>query len=239
MGKTFEQVGIDRTLPHIGIIMEKHDTQNYPKFDLPAGFSFAKYKTGFERQWIELQYEVEEVDSLKEAENIFFQEFLTGAGFDWINKSNSTKEIFDIQQYPFFDEMYRRMVFVVNNDEQVVGTGALWKGDIFGKELQRIHFVAVKPEYQGLGISKAIVTQLLNIYNTLGYKDYIYLTSQTWSYKAINIYSKFGFKPYYGKKPEKWISVNLVSGDFEPWDYETKNIEAWDMIKNKINEYSK
>lgn len=239
MGKSFNQIGMDRSLPHIGIIMEKHDTGVYPKYALPAGFSFAKYEEGFENQWVELQYELQEVDSLKEGEDTFYREFLLGKGTDWINKNEMPNERLDAWLYPLFDDMYRRMVFVINENKQVVGTGALWKGDIFGKELQRIHFVAVKPQYQGLGISKAIVTQLLNIYNALGYKGYIYLTSQTWSYKAVNVYSGFGFKPYLGKRPEKWISVNLTSGNFEPWDYETKNIEAWDMINNKIDEYRK
>lgn len=239
MGKSFEQIGIDRTLPHIGIIMEKHDTQQYPKFDLPAGFSFAKFRTGFERQWMELQYEVEEVDSIKEAEDLFYREFLMGKSTDWINGNGTVNESVEIHQFPFFDEMCRRMVFVINDKAQVVGTGALWKGDIFGEEFQRIHFVAVKPEYQGLGISKAIITQLLNLYHDLGYQHYIYLTSQTWSYKAIHIYKKFGFKPYLGEKPINWISVNLTSGNFEPWDYEAKNREAWEMINCKIDHYRK
>ena len=101
----------------------------------------------------------------------------------------------------------------------------------------RIHWVAVAPKYQGLGILKAMVTRLLDIYNELGYEGYIHLTSQTWSYKALNVYIKFGFKPYYGEKPANWIARNLTSGNFEPWDYKEKNEEAWNMIFKKINEY--
>jgi hypothetical protein len=48
---------------------------------------------------------------------------------------------------------------------------------------------------------------------------------------------KFGFKPYFGEKPQNWNAVNLASGNFEPWDYKEKNIEAWDMIYGKINSY--
>ena len=39
----------------------------------------------------------------------------------------------------------------------------------------------------------------MDLYHKLGQKGYIYLTTQTGSYKAINIYKKFGFAPYTGK----------------------------------------
>lgn len=77
-GKTFEQIGLDRSLPHIGVIMEKNDTKDYPKADLPLGYHFSKYKPGFEKQWANLQYEVEETDTLEEAELVFKSEFLDG-----------------------------------------------------------------------------------------------------------------------------------------------------------------
>lgn len=54
------------------------------------------------------------------------------------------------------------------------------------------------------------------MYNECGFKSCIYLTSQTWSYKAIGIYGKFGFAPYMGEKPKNWRSVNMTSGKFEP-----------------------
>ena len=52
--KTLAQIGLDRSLPHIGVIMEKCDTEYYPKFDLPKGYIFAKYKRGYEKQWAKL-----------------------------------------------------------------------------------------------------------------------------------------------------------------------------------------
>jgi hypothetical protein len=38
--KTFSQIGLDRSIPHIGVLMEKYDTDFYPKFVLPKGYCF-------------------------------------------------------------------------------------------------------------------------------------------------------------------------------------------------------
>ena len=137
------------------------------------------------------------------------------------------------------NDMQMRCVFVCDEKDNVVATASLWDGEHFGETLQRVHWVAVSAEYQGKGIAKALLTKVLDMYNDLGYKNYIYLTSQTWSYKAINIYKSFGFKPYIGVKPKNYKAVNMESGNYEPWDYDVKNREAWFMIIDKINAYQK
>jgi Acetyltransferases len=238
MSRSFSETGLDRSLPHIGVIMEKYDTDIYPKYPLPDGFKFVPFRDGLQKQWAELQLSTDMADSLSEAEEMFTEDFLKGRARNWVHPDTVTDKITDIRQYPYYNEMCGRVVFVLDKNGVLAGTGALWFGDIFGTEHQRIHWVAVKPEYQALGISKAVITRLLDIYNELGYKGYIYLTSQTWSYKALNIYGKFGFKPYTGEKPEKWVSVNLTSGNYEPWDYKEKNNEAWEMINQKISRYN-
>jgi ribosomal protein S18 acetylase RimI-like enzyme len=209
--------------------MEKTDTFQYPKNPLPDGFSFSSYKAGFESQWAKLQYEVEHTDSLEEAEMVFQREFVGNTGAESIEKP---------ERSPNFQALLDKMVFVLDQDGNMAGTGALWDGDVFGEVHQRLHWIAVAPQYQGKGIAKAIVSKLLDIYNQLGFSGYIYLTSQTWSYRALNIYFKFGFKPYMGGKPRNWVSANLTSGNYEPWDYAEKNIEAWNMINEKIRQHT-
>lgn len=235
--KTFQQIGLDRSLPHIGVLMEKFDTKCYPKYELPKGYHFSKYKQGFEEEWAKLQFEVEETDTLEEAKIAFNSEFLHGESMNWINRTTNHPDFNNIESSRFFIKLCERMVFIVDNKDKVVGTGCVWGGKMFGEEFQRLHWIAVSPEHQGKGIAKALVSKLLDIYNELGYNGYIHLTSQTWSYKALNIYMEFGFKPYFGEKPLNWKAVNLTSGKFEPWDYKEKNIEAWNMIYEKIDLY--
>jgi GNAT superfamily N-acetyltransferase len=237
--KTHSRNGLDRSLPHIGVIMEKYDTACYPKVVLPESYIFSEYKRGFKNQWSNLQLSVEQVDTLEEAETAFQIEFLDGKSMDWANKTIEHSESNKIEYSLFFSQMCDRMVFVLDDKGELVGTGSVWCGKTFGKELQRLHWIAVSPEHQGKGIAKAIVSKLLTIYNELGYSGYIYLTSQTWSYKALYIYMQFGFKPYFGEKPQNWLAVNLTSGKFEPWDYKAKNIEAWNIINEKITVYQR
>ncbi|MCY1029022.1 GNAT family N-acetyltransferase, partial [Mammaliicoccus sciuri] len=61
--------------------------------------------------------------------------------------------------------------------------------------LGRIHFVAIKPEYQGKKLSKPLLSAALNKLIELGHKE-VFLTTQTTSYPAINMYLNYGFEPY-------------------------------------------
>jgi ribosomal protein S18 acetylase RimI-like enzyme len=56
-----------------------------------------------------------------------------------------------------------------------------------------LHWLSVKPEYQGQGLGKALIYKCLQILNhTEGNKD-VYLHTQTWSYKAVGLYLYTGF----------------------------------------------
>ncbi len=73
-------------------------------------------------------------------------------------------------------------------------TSCAWYGTWYGVPMGRLHWVAVMPKYQGLGLSKALVTRCL--YTLANYHDMAYLTSQTISYKAIKVYLDNGFVPF-------------------------------------------
>lgn len=202
--------GMDSSsLPHIGVLMEKTDIHLYPRYALPDGYHFSAYRPDLDEAWASLQYAVGQTDTLQEAREIFADEFA---------------------RYP--DMLRQRMLFVLKENGELVGSCAIWLGYHFGRELQRVHWVAVAPAQQGRGIAKAMLTHLLDGYQQLHPNGYLYLTTQTWSYPAIGLYLQFGFRPYLGKKPVNWRAVNLLSG--EPWDYQTKTQEAWRMIGEKL-----
>ena len=239
MNDSFSQTGLDKSLPHIGVIMEKRDTASYPRFELPRGYRFAAFAPGYEAKWARLQHAVGHFDSLNEAEDVFRGEFLLGRGTDWARPRMSERRDAPPAACPCCEEMRRRLVFVLDAAGDVVGAGALWPGRHCGPERQRLHWIAVHPAHQGRGIAQALVTRLLDLYGELGYAGYVYLTSQTWSYRALSLYARFGFEPYLGEKPKNWLSVNLASQDREPWDYEAKNREAWAMIREKLEAYER
>lgn len=197
---------LDKTIPYYSVLMIKDDTKNYPRYNLPEGYTFCMYEDGFEKYWAEVETSVDEFKSVEAALEYFQKEFL------------SQKE-----------KLPERCIFVKDESQRVIATTSVWDGYDFGKiATPRIHWVSVHPDHQGKGIAKALLTKAMDVYNSLGFAGKIYLTTQTWSYKAINIYLHFGFKPYKGPAPEKWKSQRP--------DFEEENEKAWEIIFSKIRD---
>ena len=195
---------LDKSVPFFGVLMTKNDMKTYPRFMLPAGYSFSGYRPGDETVWADLMFCLEQTESLTEARQIFQTEFLAR-----------------------LDCLERQCLFVLDDQGRVAATASLWYGSHFGREQPRIHWVAADPAYQGRGLVKALLTRLLDVYHALGFKDGLYLTTQTWSYKAINLYRQFGFEPYLGERPLNWDGS----------DFEADNQTAWAIIESKIADY--
>ena len=124
------------------------------------------------------------------------------------------------------------MLFVRDKDGKVVATGTLWNGIYLGKECQRLHWIATDESCKGKGIAKAMVTRLLDIYNDLGYKGFIYLITESWCYSAVNIYRKFGFKEYVGENP-------VEEFDMSDEEFKKQNELGIRLISEKIDGYRK
>jgi GNAT superfamily N-acetyltransferase len=199
---------LDKSIPYFGVLMIKDNPAEYPEYYLPPNYTFCMYKKGDEVFWAELKVLVGEFNNKSEAMESFRKEFMGKP-----------------------KELAKRCIFVKSIDGEIVATSSLWSGNHFGANpMQRIHWVSVSPKHQGKGVAKALITKTLALCHELGSTDTIYLTTQTWSYKAINMYLSFGFKPYKGEKP-----VNLV---YKGKDFASKNREAWDLIQKKIFNYT-
>lgn len=196
---------LDKTVKYCGVIMENDNTGCFPEYALPEGFAITGYREGLENDWAKLLYAVEQTSKLDEGMNIFTREFLV------------TPEL-----------LPERCLFVVDHNRNIAASASLWHGKYFGKSLPRLHWVTTSPEYQGRGLVKALLTEIFRLHNRLTPGKIMFLTSSTWSYKAINIYLKFGFKPYMGPKPPEWSDDN----------FDENNKIAWDIIIEKINSYS-
>lgn len=194
---------MDKSVPNHRAIMIKHDVDNYPRFSLPEGFYITGYKPGLEKQWAEIECVQQCMESEEQAEEIFRNEFMSKP--EWI---------------------YDRCLFVVDGkNDKVAAVTSLWLGELVPGELHaRVHWVATREEYQGLGLIKAIFTYIMDLYHKLGDTGYIYLTTQSQSYVAINIYKKFGFVPYLGE-------LHTEGFDLE------EHKKAWQIIDGKIAEY--
>lgn len=196
---------MDKSVPNHRAIMIKYDVDQYPRFELPEGFYITGYKPGYEKQWAQIEYVQQCMASEAQAEEIFRKEFMSKP--EWL---------------------YDRCLFVVDGKkDKVAAVTSLWLGKLTEQEPlhARVHWVATREEYQGMGLIKAIFTHILDLYHKLGDQGYLYLTTQSQSYVAINIYKKFGFIPYMGE----------LHGE-EPFDLE-EHRKAWQIIDGKIAEY--
>ena len=195
---------LDKTLPHIGVIMTKSDSK-YPQYKLPDGYEFVMYKQGFEINWAEVESSVGEFDSTEQALEYFQKEFLNN-------------------EY----DLSKRCIFIKSPIGKIVATTSVWPGNHFYKTYERVHWVCVHPDHQGKGLAKAILSKALNLYNSMENEEQIYLCSQTGSYRAINIYMKFGFVPYKGRKPVNWRCQTIWEQDIKnAWDIINNKISEY------------
>ena len=200
---------LDKSIPFSYVIMIKNDTNIYPNYNLPTGYKFKMYSSGDELKWAEIELSVGQFESLEEGIRMFDIEFNTG---------KLKKE--------------ERIIYVIDPNGEYVATGALWDGPFNGCNQQKMHWIAVKEEYKGKGIAKALVTKILDLYNELGYSGFIYLLSESWCYSALNIYKKFGFVPYVDGNP-----LDILPYSNEEFNRSTE--EGWNNINNKIKSYKK
>ena len=199
---------LDKNVPLCFLIMYKTDTAEYPRYELPEGYTFSMYKQGDEEDWAKLEVSVGQFDTVEKGVDSFRHEFMEN------------------QNLP----LEQRILFVRDPAGKAVATGALWNGEYLGKEEQRLHWIATDESCKGKGIAKAIVTRLLDLYNALGFKDFIYLITESWCYSAVNIYQKFGFKAYVGKNP-------VTEFDMTDEEFEKQNELGLRLVSEKIKCY--
>lgn len=168
----------------INVRMVREDLDDIGVHPLPAGYTIRLFKKGdeghFERIWIE-------ADEEGQAKEGLFEEEFGGK----------------------VDKVRERMHFVCDGSGRPVATATAW----YNEDWQRqswgvVHWVAVAPEAQGEGLSKALMTAVLQRMKELGHER-VYLITQTVRMRAIGVYFRFGFKPWRGSEEDvrNWNSI--------------------------------
>ena len=162
----------DKRIKHYELLLES-DLNNVKEYLLPDGYHFEFYKDGDRDTWIEIEKSAKEFSNYDEGLNAW-------------NRYYYEKE----------NELLNRMVFIVNEQGEKIATATAFY-DINGKDKSGagwLHWVAVKREYQGKGLSKPLITHILNIMKALGY-THAKIPTQTNTWLAVKIYLDLGFKP--------------------------------------------
>ncbi|MCL2627617.1 MAG: GNAT family N-acetyltransferase [Oscillospiraceae bacterium] len=163
---------LDKTVPYANLKMRKKAGTPIPEFPLPDGFKFALYQDGDDINWARIETSVDEFDSEFAALMHFKKDFM-----------------------PHLDELYRRCLFIENSEGKKVATANAWWSVIDGGRRAWLHWVSVDPAYQGLGLGKAVTAEATRLMREIEGDVDIFLSTQTWSYKAIDIYKKCGYEP--------------------------------------------
>ena len=161
---------LDESVPYIPVIMRREANLHLPVCLLPEGYSYQMYKDGFEKDWARIETSVGEFNCEMDALLHYQKTFL-----------------------PYPDELSRRCIFILAPNGEPVGTATAW-WDYVGKRRHALmHWVAVKPEYQGKGLGKAITAEVIRLMTEVDGDGVFYLSTQTNSHKAIRIYEWAGF----------------------------------------------
>lgn len=162
---------LDKSIPYHRVIMQRKAGIPIPEPTLPAGFSFVTFTAGGdEKEWAEIEASVGEFPRAVDALDYFQKHYL-----------------------PYLPELERRTIFVQREDGEKVATLTNWWAYTGERRDPWLHWIAVKPGCQGLGLGKAIVFEgMRRLLRIEGDRD-VFLPTQTWSYKAIGIYQQAGF----------------------------------------------
>ncbi len=160
---------LDKTIAYKNILMRAEALSPSFSFRLPEGFRIKPYEPGDEAQWAAIETSVGEFDTEAEAKEYFVKSF-----------------------FPYPDEIRRRCFFALSPGGEYAGTCTAWFLTGESGETGLVHWLGVKPLYQGLGLGKALLGKTMQFFEAADAYP-AYLHTQTWSHKAIGLYIAAGF----------------------------------------------
>lgn len=162
----------DERIKYYELLLER-DLDVLPYVPLPKGYQFVFYKQGDRDTWIDIEKSAKEFLSYEQ-------------GLEAWNRYYGNHE----------HTLFNRMVFVENENGEKVATATAYY-DITNRDKSDagwLHWVAVRREYQGKGISKPLIAHVLRLMRELGYA-HAKIPTQTTTWLACKIYLDFGFVP--------------------------------------------
>lgn len=154
-------------------MLERKTLEDIPYFPLPDGYKFVLYKSGDRDAWIDIEKSAKEFKTYED-------------GLKSWNEYFGGKD----------DELVQRMVFIETDGGEKVATATAYY-DIHGRDKSGagwLHWVSVRRDFQGKGLSKPLISHTLEVMRTLGY-SHAKIPTQTTSWVACKVYLDFGFTP--------------------------------------------
>lgn len=196
---------LDTSVAHIPVLMVLGDHEPPADAPLPAGYRFAAWEPRFREPWVRLHVLLGQLPSYEE-------------GLAYFERAYEADPA----------ALSRQMIIVVDEKDELAGTSSLWQGNHFGEPRLRVHWVGVDPAHQRRGLARALMLRTIRLFDELvpSGEPPLYLTTQTESWPACGMYLKLGFVPYIGPMPPGFAA--------DPETFETRNDEAWRIIRAKL-----
>lgn len=182
----------DDRLCYIDLLFEG-DLNNIPEYELPEGYRFVNYSDGDKEAWIDIELSAKEILSREHGEECWQRYYGNAAA-----------------------ELLQRMFFIEDETGNKIATATAFY-DIHGKGKPgegQLHWVAIKNEAQGKGLSKPLITYVLGVMKELGYTS-VKIHTQTNTWLACKIYFDLGFRPEaesLSKTKAGWKMVGMLTG---------------------------
>ena len=151
-----------------------------PEYPLPEGYHIETYRDGDRDEWIRIGMSAKEHASFE-------------AGLDAWGRYYAGREA----------ELPGRMLFLANDAGEKAGTATAWF-DVKGEPLPGegwLHWVSIRRESQGRGLSKPLICATLRRLAELGC-DRARIPTQTTTWVAVKVYLDLGFRPTAGSAVE-------------------------------------
>lgn len=162
----------DARIRYYELVLER-SLEGLPARELPAGYRFAMYEPGDRDTWIAIEKSAKEFDDEEEGLRA------------WQNYYAQYEAI-----------LPGRMFFVVNSAGEKVATATAFfdvrrpDDGVNGM----LHWVAVRRDEQGRGLSKPLILRALERMRELGYRRAV-IPTQTTTWLACKVYLDLGFLP--------------------------------------------
>lgn len=154
-------------------LLLERDLSDMPEYPLPAGYRFVPYADGDRDQWIGIELSAKEFSTYEQGLASWDRYY--AHHLDWLPD---------------------RMFFIEDETGEKVATATAYY-DINGRDTSGagwLHWVAVKREHQGKGLSKPLITYVLGVMKKLGYA-HAKIPTQTNTWLACKVYLDLGFMP--------------------------------------------
>ena len=170
---------LDKSVPYKEVLMARSASAPMPESKaLPEGYTARLFRPGDEAGWASVETSVGEFDNTEEGLRYFHREFT-----------------------PHLAEVQRRLTLICDPSGCPVATATAWWSAVQQNRFGMIHWVAVTPHCQGMGLGRAVTIQAMNRLAELEPGQVQLLHTQTWSHIAIRMYQTLGFRLVTGVSP--------------------------------------